>query len=142
MTPSPEEGRDAEPESDAGGVQRLDKWLWFARVTKSRTLAATAVGEGKIKVNRETVTKASHGVRVGDVVTSRISRSIRVLRIAALGVRRGPAPEAQRLYEDLSPPVPRRDAATASAAWAERAPGAGRPTKRERRKTDAFTSED
>lgn len=142
MTPSPEEGRDAEPESDAGGVQRLDKWLWFARVTKSRTLAATAVGEGKIKVNRETVTKASHGVRVGDVVTSRISRSIRVLRIAALGVRRGPAPEAQRLYEDLSPPVPRRDAATASPAWAERAPGAGRPTKRERRKTDAFTSED
>ena len=141
MTPPPE-GRDAEPESEAGGVQRLDKWLWFARVTKSRTLAAAAVGEGKIKVNRATVTKASHGVRIGDVVTSRISRSIRVLRIAALGVRRGPAPEAQRLYEDLSPPVPRRDAATASAAWAERAPGAGRPTKRERRKTDAFTGED
>lgn len=141
MTPPPE-GRDAEPESEAGGVQRLDKWLWFARVTKSRTLAAAAVGEGKIKVNRATVTKASHGVRIGDVVTSRISRSIRVLRIAALGVRRGPAPEAQRLYEDLSPPVPRRGETTTPPAWAERARGAGRPTKRERRKTDAFTGED
>lgn len=141
MMPPPE-GRDDAPESEAGGVQRLDKWLWFARVTKSRTLAATAVGEGKIKVNRATVTKASHGIRVGDVVTSRISRSIRVLRVAALGERRGPAPEAQRLYEDLSPPVPRRGEGAAAPAWAERAPGAGRPTKRERRKTDAFTGED
>jgi ribosome-associated heat shock protein Hsp15 len=140
MTSAAEHG-EAEPGSGPGGVQRLDKWLWFARVTKSRTMAATAVVEGKIKINRTTVTKASQAVHVGDVITSRISRSVRVLRILALGVRRGPAPEARSLYEDLSPPVPRREDAV-RAAWAERAPGAGRPTKRERRKIDAFNEDD
>ncbi|WP_439544505.1 RNA-binding S4 domain-containing protein [Hyphomicrobium sp.] len=121
--------------------QRLDKWLWFARVTKSRTVASAAVIGGKIKVNRETVTKASHPIKPGDVITSRISKNIRVLRVVAPGTRRGPAPEARLLYEDMSPPVLPRSEAAPSSAWAERAPGSGRPTKRERRKIDAFNDE-
>jgi ribosome-associated heat shock protein Hsp15 len=117
-------------------AQRLDKWLWFARVAKSRTLAATAVAEGKIKVNRVRAEKASQLVKVGDVITSRLTRSVRVLKVAAIGARRGPATEAQRLYEDLTPPPERRNEEEPSAAWAGRAPGAGRPTKRERRQID------
>jgi ribosome-associated heat shock protein Hsp15 len=131
------------------GAQRLDKWLWFARVTKSRTLAAGAVSDGKIKVNRIKAEKPSQLVKVGDVVTSRVHKNIRVLRIAALGERRGPASEAAGLYEDLTPPGPRDTspgaqrlggAAEAASAvdqpWGSRMPGSGRPTKRERRLTD------
>jgi ribosome-associated heat shock protein Hsp15 len=117
--------------------QRLDKWLWYARIAKSRTLAATAVTDGKFKVNRVTADKASQTVKVGDVITSRLRRDIRVLRVAALGARRGPAEEAQKLYEDLTPPPPPK-AEVAASAWGERAPGQGRPTKRERRQIDEF----
>jgi ribosome-associated heat shock protein Hsp15 len=133
------------PEPSAGladSGQRLDKWLWFARLTKSRTVAAAEVAAGKIKVNRVTVTKTSHAIKPGDVITSRISKNIRVLRVVASGTRRGPAPEARLLYEDLSPPPPPRGEAAPPSTWAERAPGSGRPTKRERRKIDAFNGED
>lgn len=133
-----------EPMSSGGpgeSGQRLDKWLWFARLTKSRTTAAAEVTGGKIKVNRVTVTKASHTIKPGDVITSRISKNIRVLRVVAPGTRRGPAPEARLLYEDLSPPPPPRSEAAPTSAWAERASGSGRPTKRERRKIDAFNGE-
>lgn len=136
------------PEAPAAAEtsQRLDKWLWFARVAKSRTLAAAAVAEGKIKVNRLRAEKASQSVKVGDVITSRLTRTIRVLRVAGLGARRGPAAEAKLLYEDLTPPPVRnneRDAADPqSSSWGGRAPGAGRPTKRERRQTDALKGRD
>jgi ribosome-associated heat shock protein Hsp15 len=132
----------AEEERQVGakGSQRLDKWLWFARLTKSRTMAATAVCEGKIRVNRERVDTPSRPIKIGDVVTSRVHRTIRVWRVVALGEKRGPASEAAKLYEDLTPsslPL----AATppeiaARAGWGEREPGAGRPTKKERRRTD------
>ena len=113
--------------------QRLDKWLWFARVAKSRTLAATAVTDGKIKVNRVKAEKASQTLKVGDVITSRINKTIRVLRVAGLGTRRGPAAEAMLLYDDLTPPPVRTEQKDEPRAWGEREAGAGRPTKRERR---------
>ena len=120
--------------------QRLDKWLWFARVAKSRTIAATAISDGKIKVNRVRADKPSHAVKVGDVITSRMTRMVRVLRIAALGQRRGPAQEAQALYEDLTPaPLgARAGGAQPSSAWGQREAGSGRPTKRDRRLIDGF----
>ena len=117
--------------------QRLDKWLWFARVAKSRAIAATAVTEGKIKVNRERAEK-SQLVKIGDVITSRMTRTVRVLRVAGIGERRGPASEAQRLYEDLTPPPERKEEREDLGAWAERTPGSGRPTKRERRQIDGL----
>jgi len=127
-----------EAEAPLATSQRLDKWLWFARLTKSRTLAATAVTEGKIKVNRERAEKPSDLVKVGDVITARLRRDVLVVRVARLGVRRGPAVEARTLYEDLAPAAPPRSAglAEAPAPWASRESGAGRPTKRERRRTD------
>lgn len=118
-----------------GGAQRLDKWLWFARVLKSRTLAASLVADGKVRVNRERVTKPAHLVKVGDVVTAAVHRHVKVLRVVRPGTRRGPPAEAQALYEDLSPP-PVRPAETSPPLSPQRAPGAGRPTKRERRQLD------
>lgn len=129
----------ASPTLSEATHQRLDKWLWFARVAKSRTLAAAAVTDGKIKVNRLKAEKPSQTVKVGDVITSRLHRNVRVLKVLGLGERRGPAAEAQLLYEDLTPRSPPAEAArdmVEPAAWGERAPGAGRPTKRERRQID------
>ena len=127
-----------EPE-DAPGGQRLDKWLWFARVTKSRTLAAACIAAGKIKVNREKADKPAQIVKIGDVITSRVQKTVRTLRITALGTRRGPPTEARTLYEDLTPPSPPAGTSPErqpAAIWGTRAPGAGRPTKRERREID------
>jgi ribosome-associated heat shock protein Hsp15 len=118
----------------AASSQRLDKWLWFARVVKSRTLAATLIGQGKFRVNGERVEKPSVSVKPGDVVMSTAQRSVRVLRVATIGHRRGPAVEAQGLYEDLTPPPPPPEERPTMPM--DREAGSGRPTKRERRLTD------
>lgn len=128
--------------SRADTAQRLDKWLWFARLAKSRTLAATAVAEGKIKVNRVRAEKPSQTVKVGDVVTSRMRKAVQVLKVAALGERRGPATEARLLYEDLTPPEPKAEGRLPAPQWAERDPGSGRPTKRDRRRINDFNGND
>lgn len=117
--------------------QRLDRWLWFARFFKSRTLAAAIVSAGKVRVNAERVGKPSHSVKSGDVLTFPAAKQVRVIKIIDLGTRRGPAPEAQALYEDQAPPEPRK-AAERPPKVAEREAGAGRPTKRERRQTTAL----
>ena len=82
---------------------RLDKWLWYTRVVKSRTLAGTLIAGGKVRVNRERVSKSSQTVRQGDVITATVAKKVRVLKVVELGRRRGPASEAQGLYEDLTP---------------------------------------
>jgi ribosome-associated heat shock protein Hsp15 len=123
--------------TDPAATQRIDKWLWFARMTKSRTLAAELVVAGRIRVNREKAEKPSQTVRPGDVLTIALGARARVLKVVATGVRRGPASEAAMLYDDLTPPPPPADVKTALAA--SREPGAGRPTKRDRRAIDRFT---
>ena len=87
-------------------TQRLDKWLWFARFFKSRTLAAKLCEEGRVRVNRVLTDKAHQAIRVGDVLTFPQARRIRVVKVLGLGDRRGPASEAQTLYEDLDPMPP------------------------------------
>ena len=82
---------------------RLDKWLWFARFFKTRALAHRYCLEGQLRVNGALVEKPHHAVRVDDVLTFPLGRRVRVVRVAALGTRRGPAPEARLLYEDLAP---------------------------------------
>lgn len=131
-----DDGADDAPRADGG--QRLDKWLWFVRAIKSRTQAAGLVTEGKVRLNRDKATKPSQTVRPGDVLTVNIRGHVRVLRVVAPGERRGPPAEAQTLYEDLTPPMPRRDTADPASpvTIGERDPGSGRPTKRERRQTD------
>lgn len=83
-------------------AQRLDKWLWFARVAKSRTLAAQLVGGGKVRVNRMRVLKPSHLLRAGDVLTIALRGQVRVIQVLALGERRGPPHEASLLYRAVS----------------------------------------
>ncbi len=117
---------------------RIDKWLWHARFFKTRTLAQSQVTAGKIRVNSDRISKANHSVKPGDVLTFVKERTVRVIEIAAIGSRRGPAPEAQGLYNDLSPPkkpTP-EEALDSPAPIAERERGSGRPTKRERRVTE------
>lgn len=108
---------------------RVDKWLWFARFYKTRGLASTMVTGGHIRVNGAKIAKASYGLTPGDVLTFPQGNQIRVVKVLGLGIRRGPAPEAQTLYEDLT--EPREDVPSAP-----RFEGKGRPTKRDRRKID------
>ena len=126
--------------------QRLDKWLWYARFFKSRSLATRVSAKGRIRINGKVVRKAHQGLHVGDVLTFPKERDIRVVRVVDLGSRRGPAPEAQALYDDLEPPMPGKKAgkkadAGGTAAPARREPGQGRPTKRERRAVDRLKGE-
>jgi ribosome-associated heat shock protein Hsp15 len=94
------------PVMSAGGTPiRLDKWLWQARFCRSRTLAATLVAEGRVRVNSERVVKPARSIGPGDVLTFPQGARIRVVRVLAAGERRGPAAEAERLYEDLDPVV-------------------------------------
>jgi ribosome-associated heat shock protein Hsp15 len=80
---------------------RLDKWLWHARFCKSRAIAARLVSDGAVRLNAERVVKPATPVRVGDGLSFAQGGRVRAVRVRALGFRRGPAPEAQALYEDL-----------------------------------------
>ena len=116
--------------------RRLDKWLWYSRFFKSRSLATKFCASGKLRLNEKVVRKAHYGLHVGDVLTFPRGPHIRVVRVVGLGTRRGPAPEAQALYDDLDPPQARKKDGPRPVQQARREPGSGRPTKRERRETD------
>ena len=100
-------GRDpqAGPGAPAGERQRLDKWLWFARVVKTRALAAKLVTAGHVRLNGARAAGPDKPVRPGDVLTIALERQVRVLRVVAPGERRGPYQEARLLYEDLTAPA-------------------------------------
>ncbi len=133
-------GRSAKDEAGraaAIAALRLDKWLWFARFCKSRSIAAGLCNAGRLRIGGIIVSKAHHQVRPGDVLTFPLGPHVRVVRVLALGQRRGPASEARMLYEDLAPPLP----ASANPATARRDTGSGRPTKAERRAIDRVTAD-
>ncbi|MBW4707782.1 RNA-binding S4 domain-containing protein [Roseobacter sp. YSTF-M11] len=112
---------------------RLDKWLWHARFFKTRSLAATRVAAGDVRVNGDRTEKRSQMVGPEDVLTFAQGDQVRVIRIEAIGQRRGPASEAQALYTDLSPADPKpRKSEPVNPAFE----GKGRPTKRDRRILD------
>ncbi len=119
-------------------VLRADKWLWYARFFKTRSLATKACNAGKLRISGELVSKAHHRVKPGDVLTFPQGRYVRVVKVLALAQRRGPTVEAQALYEDLKPPsvegrLPQVAGVRSPGA---RMPGAGRPTKQDRRALD------
>ena len=111
---------------------RIDKWLWAARAFKTRSLAADACDGGKVDINGDAA-KPAKPVRAGDRVEITTPVGRRILKVIALSDRRGPAPAARALYDDLTPPAPPR---ARQPKPPYRPPGAGRPTKRERRETD------
>ena len=118
---------------------RIDKWLWHARFFKSRTLASTQCAAGKVRLDGSAVSKAHALVRPGQVLTFVQGRHVRVVKVLAIGKRRGPASEAQALYDDLSPPRPETAMPRTGSPAGSRDRGSGRPTKKERRKTDRLT---
>ena len=114
--------------------QRIDKWLWHARVVRTRTAAASLVDQGLVRLNGARVGATSQPVKVSDVVTVALDRTVRIMKVTGFAERRGDAQAASLLFEDLTPPPEPR--APEEAAVAEREPGSGRPTKQERRAID------
>lgn len=130
-----------EPAGEAASAQRIDRWLCIARFLKTRTAATAFVEGGRVRLARpssapERVTKASQLVRIGDVLTFSLGRDVRVVRVTGLALRRGPASVARLLYDDLSPPTAKAEPQLDRTVSARRDPGAGRPTKRDRRRTE------
>jgi ribosome-associated heat shock protein Hsp15 len=115
--------------------QRIDKWLWHARVVRTRSAAAVLAASGHVRINGQRVDAPSRVVRPDDVVTVALDRTVRVLRVLGFAERRGSANEARVLWEDLEPPSRAHRPALREA-------GTGRPTKRERRDIGRFTAED
>jgi len=93
---------------------RLDKFLWFARLAKTRRIAQDIAGSGHLRINGRAVDRAHLAVAVGNVLSFPLHGRVRVIRIEALPARRGPAPEARACYTDLSPPPPVDDGQTAT----------------------------
>ena len=121
---------------------RIDKWLWHARFFKSRTLAGKFCQAGKLRVNDVLIAKAHVLVGPGDVLTFPKGDHVKVVKILSPGTRRGPAPEARALYDDLSPPPPPKADQDRVGAPGVRTPGSGRPTKAERRALDRLMDDD
>ena len=107
-------------------TQRVDQWLWHARFFKTRGLATKLVSGGHLRVDGTRVSKPAYSVRPGVTLTFPQAKRIRVIRVDALATRRGPAPEAQALYTDLTPPEEKLPPNP-------RYEGKGRPTKKDRR---------
>jgi ribosome-associated heat shock protein Hsp15 len=139
---------DLMPDGACAVLQRIDQWLWFARIVKSRTLAQALIERGKVRINRTKIEKSSTTVRAGDVLTLSLGPRVISIEILGIGARRGPAPEAQALYRDLTPPQPRAtsevsgETGEAVVPQAVRSEGAGRPTKRDRRLLDKIRGRD
>jgi ribosome-associated heat shock protein Hsp15 len=118
--------------------QRIDKWLWHARVVRTRSAAAALSGAGLVRINGARIDTSSRPVRPGDVVTIALDRNVRVLKVIGYAERRGSAETVRALYEDLTPsPAPRKEL-----IGGEREEGSGRPTKRERREIDRLQGRD
>lgn len=111
-------------------VQRLDKWLWCARLSKTRSAAARLILDGKVRINGERVPKPARLVHAGDVLTVTAPGRLAVWRVVDAAERRGPASLAQTLYEDLTPAQP--------PARSQPLRTGKRPTKRNRRRLDAL----
>jgi ribosome-associated heat shock protein Hsp15 len=127
---------EKQQQQDAGR-QRLDKWLFFARIIKSRSLAQSYIRSGNVRVNDNPVRQSSHLLKLGDRLELSLERSSRILIVLASGERRGPYEEAKLLYDDQTPTPAPNDHITPF-EQAMREPGSGRPTKKERRALDRF----
>ena len=126
----------------AADRQRIDKWLWHARVVRTRSAAAALANGGHVRLNGGRVDGASRAVKPGDVVTVALDRTVRVMRVTGFAERRGSAEAARVLYEDIGAPLGARSQDTGAAAAPAREPGAGRPTKRDRRALDRLLEPD
>lgn len=95
------------PEDEGPGWQRLDKFLFHTRFAKTRAGASRLIEAGRVRVNRQITEKAHTKLRVGDVLTIALPMGVKVVRVANIGLRRGPAPEARLLYEEMNEEMPK-----------------------------------
>jgi ribosome-associated heat shock protein Hsp15 len=108
-----------------GERQRVDRFLWHARLARTRTLAAKLAASGHMRVNGQRIEAPGRGLKVGDVLTVSFGNGVRVMKVTAFAERRGSAETASSLYENITPPKPERDRRLHA--------GGARPTKRDRR---------
>jgi ribosome-associated heat shock protein Hsp15 len=119
--------------------QRLDKWLWHARVVRTRSAAAALATAGRVRINGARVLAPAKPVRTGDVVTIALDARVRVLKVTGFALRRGPADAGRALYEDMAPDHLGEAGREEQPSVARRDPGSGRPTKHEWRAIERFT---
>ena len=112
--------------------QRIDKWLWHARVVRTRSAAALLANDGHVRLNGERVSAASRPVKPGDVVTVALDRTVRIMKVTGFAERRGDADAAGLLFDDMTP----KSEQPAVEDAPQRDPGSGRPTKQQRRALD------
>lgn len=89
--------------------QRIDKWLWHARVVRTRSAAAGLASAGYVRVNGSRIGAAGAAVRIGDVITIALDRNVRVLKVAGFAARRGSSDTARALYIELTPAAGRSE---------------------------------
>jgi ribosome-associated heat shock protein Hsp15 len=120
---------------------RLDKWLWAARFFKTRALAQQAIEAGRVKLNEQRV-KPAHTLKIADFVSVRVGELDWHVQVKALSEKRGPAPEARKLYEETAESRAERERRIELRRWSAEPAAAirGRPTKRERRRLEELTS--
>ena len=121
--------------SDIPSTQRIDVWLWYGRFYKTRSLATKMVRGGKVRLNGKVCKKTSTPVSAEDVLIFSRADDLLIVKIRAFALRRGPASDAQNLYEDLTPVLEKRETKKVIFT-SNRERGAGRPTKNERRAID------
>ena len=120
--------------------QRIDKWLWHARIVRTRGAAAALAASGHVRLNGSRVAVPAKPVRAGDVVTIALDARVRVLKVTGFAERRGNSEAGRALYEDLAPANPADPVEVDQApAPAARERGSGRPTKQDRRAIERFT---
>ena len=126
--------------TDQSAPLRIDKWLWYARFFKSRALASRMVSSGRLRIDGDAVSKPHRHVQVGQTLIFPQGEVTRTIEVRALATRRGPATEAQALYHDLDPPQKKDNSSDKLIipAFEVRDAGSGRPTKRDRRLSDAL----
>lgn len=123
--------------SEEGGKLRVDKWLWAARFFKTRRIAVEAIDSGKVLVN-EVRAKPAKAVAVGDMLDIRVGHNRFEVEVLGLSDRRGPAPEAQKLYRETAESKARREAIAAERRAQPQPTLKGRPTKRDRREIERY----
>ena len=129
---------DADATRSVSSSVRLDKWLWYARFFKTRSLATKLILSGKLRINGEVTSKPHRQAQIGQVLTFAKGPHIRVIRIDEIGKCRGPVAEAVTLYTDLDPPPAwknNKEERLHNSRFESRLIGSGRPTKKDRRET-------
>ena len=124
-------------------ILRIDKWLWYARFFKSRTLASKLCTSGKLRLNCKLICKGHATLKEVDVLTFPKEDDVRVIKVVSIATRRGSASEAATLYEDLEPAKSAKvKKITLVSGIATREAGTGRPTKADRRAIDKLREYD